>query len=224
MFTPIVQIVADNDGARAAALAELDKLVDDMPHDAPPNFAREGWTRSPDGTPIYIIRVPAHTDGEGNTGGRKVIRATGTRGRHLPPRVSELTDADLQAQRAARAERHARRNLAPPATTTGRKRKADGNLGRDGNASDTGAKRAHTISPAWTVTHTTEVTTHSSPWTEFRAPRPGMVFASPEHIQRERMSAQPQVDLLPPTVLEEDSKEWVKAAAEELAMQDMMLD
>ncbi|KAL9577294.1 MAG: hypothetical protein Q9212_006458 [Teloschistes hypoglaucus] len=219
MFTPIVQIVAENEGARAAALAELDKLVDSMPYNAAPNFAREGWMRSPDGTPIHVIRVPAQADGEGNTGGRKTIRATGTRGRHLPPRVSELTEADLQAQRAARDERHARRSLAPPATTTGRKRKADGNLGQEGYAS----KRAHTVSPGWTMTHTMEQTT-ISPWSEFRNPPPAMRSPSHQHFQREQMSEQPQEGLLPPTVLDEDSKEWIKAAVDELAVEGMILD
>ncbi|KAL9578660.1 MAG: hypothetical protein Q9203_007012 [Teloschistes exilis] len=252
MITPIVQIIADNEGARAAALAELDKLVDDMPYNAAPNFAREGWMRSSEGTPIYVIRVPAQPDGEGNTGGRKTIRATGTRGRHLPPRVSDLTEADLTAQRAARDPRHARRSLAIPATPTSRKRKAVDNLDREGNASETGSKRTNTTSQDWVVTHTTTEVTKRSPWSEFNSPSPRMLspspemlFLSPEHIERERMSEQPQtgphftiyeqfergqmneqpqIELLPPRVLDEDSKEAVKAAAEELAKESMMLD
>lgn len=55
--------------------------------------------------------------------------------------ISQDEGADRQLQRAARDERHARRELAPPAATADRKRKADDDQEREENIVGTGSKR-----------------------------------------------------------------------------------
>ncbi|KAL8687827.1 MAG: hypothetical protein Q9218_006107 [Villophora microphyllina] len=154
-LTTVMCIKSHTDAAKASALAELDKLVEEEPYDPRPERGGQGWMRDQAGTPTYIINVPRPQEaGNDDAGAGKAIRATGTQGQNTYTRALEMTEAQRQAQKIAREERARKRNphlmedamqgVIPNATS--RKRKAEEELHREPAVLGAGSKRPNNSS------------------------------------------------------------------------------